>query len=43
MHVEFISKLRADHRFDSLESLRQQIAEDVSRARKILAVSQNTA
>lgn len=43
IHVEFISKLRADHRFDSLESLRQQIAEDVSRARKILAVSQNTA
>lgn len=43
IHVEFISKLRTDHRFDSLESLRQQIAEDVSRARKILAVGQNTA
>ncbi|MGH8612528.1 MAG: bifunctional riboflavin kinase/FAD synthetase [Gammaproteobacteria bacterium] len=43
LHVEFITKLRADHRFDSLGDLRQQIAEDVSRARKILAVSQNTA
>ncbi|MGH6636687.1 MAG: bifunctional riboflavin kinase/FAD synthetase [Gammaproteobacteria bacterium] len=43
IHVGFITKLRADHRFDSLEALQAQIALDVSRARKFLAGSQITA
>ncbi|MGH8611358.1 MAG: riboflavin kinase, partial [Gammaproteobacteria bacterium] len=36
IHVEFITKLRADHRFDSLKALQAQIALDVSGARKFL-------
>ncbi|MGH8579857.1 MAG: riboflavin biosynthesis protein RibF, partial [Gammaproteobacteria bacterium] len=43
IHVEFMTKLRADHRFDSAEALKAQIALDVSRARKFLAGSQITA
>ncbi|MGH8659779.1 MAG: bifunctional riboflavin kinase/FAD synthetase [Gammaproteobacteria bacterium] len=43
IHVEFITKLRADHRFDSLEALKAQIALDVSRARKFLVGSRTTA
>jgi FAD synthase len=34
--VEFISKLRDELNFDSLEKLQQQMAKDVARAKEIL-------
>ncbi|UCC67329.1 MAG: riboflavin biosynthesis protein RibF [Armatimonadota bacterium] len=36
VRVEFISRLRGDKKFPSLEALRKQIARDCSRARRIL-------
>ncbi len=39
--VEFVQKLRDEQRFESFESLRQQIWRDAERAREILAVADN--
>jgi len=36
IHVEFIEKLRNDQQFDSLEALKQQIAQDAKHARQVL-------
>ncbi|MBO5181166.1 MAG: bifunctional riboflavin kinase/FAD synthetase [Paraprevotella sp.] len=37
LKVEFVSRLRPEHRFDNLQALQQQLAEDEVRARRLLS------